>query len=266
MIAVVKRPDGRTAFVALHLCPLSLPAKRWRPIRAEGDVNEDSAIDAARLCVAALRAVLGPLVGLSLALHRDCCEVEPAAARLDTEAHARRIAMSLTLSRELVRAWGNLRRLLDEPTEDDNVTLEVAAAPLLDGPTEHTDDDERAHERADAPTLTAHQLRAGRVLAGLGIRDMAIAAGISATAVSLIERGHTKAPQQTTQEALKTALEKRGIEFAPGGWVRHVGDALAGQTMPSSCLRCAQARYLLDITNRLIGQTRAILHESGGSL
>ena len=72
--------------------------------------------------------------------------------------------------------------------------------------------------------VTGNQIRAGRTLAGLGMRDIAKVAGISVTAVVNLETGKTDRPRISTLEKLQTELESHGIEFAPCGWVRHRGD------------------------------------------
>ena len=76
--------------------------------------------------------------------------------------------------------------------------------------------------------ITRNQLKAGRLLAGLGIRDLAEMARISSTAINLIETGRTEAPRVQTLLALKTALQQAGVEFNGGGWVRHCNDLRNG--------------------------------------
>ena len=78
--------------------------------------------------------------------------------------------------------------------------------------------------------ITRNQLKAGRLLAGLGIRDLAELASISSTAINLIETGRTESPRVQTLIALKTALQQVGIEFLGGGWVRHCQDLRNGNT------------------------------------
>ena len=72
--------------------------------------------------------------------------------------------------------------------------------------------------------MTGNQLRAGRTLAGLGLRDIAKVAGVSVTTVVNLETGNTGRPRISTLEKLQTELESHDIEFAPCGWVRHRGD------------------------------------------
>lgn len=76
--------------------------------------------------------------------------------------------------------------------------------------------------------ITRNQLKAGRLLAGLGIRDLANMAKISSTAINLIETGRTEAPRVQTLLALKNALQQSGVEFLGGGWVRHCDDLKNG--------------------------------------
>lgn len=76
--------------------------------------------------------------------------------------------------------------------------------------------------------ITRNQLKAGRLLAGLGIRDLAEMARISSTAINLIETGRTEAPRVQTLLALKNALQQSGVEFLGGGWVRHCDDLSNG--------------------------------------
>lgn len=79
-------------------------------------------------------------------------------------------------------------------------------------------------EKTEELPITRNQLRAGRILASLGVRDLAKLTGLSSTAIGQIETGRTTAPHQQTVGALVTALQGCGIEFAPGGWVRHHED------------------------------------------
>lgn len=72
--------------------------------------------------------------------------------------------------------------------------------------------------------MTRNQLKAGRLLANLGIRELGERACISPTAINQIETGKTKKPRVQTLEALKQVLQGLGVEFLPGGWVRHCGD------------------------------------------
>lgn len=82
-------------------------------------------------------------------------------------------------------------------------------------------------------TITINQLRAGRALARLGVRELARAAGLSATALSQLETGRTRNPHKTTLFALRVALAACGVDFASGGWIRHSADACADQNPPA---------------------------------
>ena len=73
--------------------------------------------------------------------------------------------------------------------------------------------------------VTRHQLRAGRILAGLRVRQFAQMVGMSCTTINQIEKGHTKSPLRRTVVSLRDALQSTDIEFAPGGWVRLRSDA-----------------------------------------
>lgn len=73
--------------------------------------------------------------------------------------------------------------------------------------------------------ITKTQLKAGRTMADLGIRELARNARISSTAINLIETGKTRTPREQTLVALKSALQAHGVEFDDGGWVRLADDA-----------------------------------------
>ena len=68
--------------------------------------------------------------------------------------------------------------------------------------------------------VTRHQLRAGRALADLRLRQFAELVGMSCTTIHQIEKGHTKSPLPRTVAALRDTLSSLDIEFRPGGWVR----------------------------------------------
>ena len=72
--------------------------------------------------------------------------------------------------------------------------------------------------------ITRNQLKAGRLLANLGIRELGKLAQISPTAINQIETGKTVKPRVQTLTALKEVLQAKGIEFGSGGWVRHCDD------------------------------------------
>lgn len=63
--------------------------------------------------------------------------------------------------------------------------------------------------------LTKEQCRAARAFLDWGIRDLAEAAGISATTVNTFEQGYT-APTRATLAAIRRAFEEAGIIFTNG--------------------------------------------------
>ena len=96
------------------------------------------------------------------------------------------------------------------------------------------------------PPITVNQLRAGRAIARLGIRELASAAGLSATAISHLENGHTRNPHSATMLALRAALTAHGVDFAGGGWTRHLADAHGGQCSPPSSTSSVQVGHADD--------------------
>lgn len=59
--------------------------------------------------------------------------------------------------------------------------------------------------------MNATQCKMARAATGLGIRELADMADISANTISRLERGEEL--KQTTIDAIRTALEGAGIEF-----------------------------------------------------
>lgn len=59
--------------------------------------------------------------------------------------------------------------------------------------------------------MNAIQCKMARVATGLGIRELAILAGISANTISRLERGEEL--KDKTVQAIRTALETAGVEF-----------------------------------------------------
>jgi len=59
--------------------------------------------------------------------------------------------------------------------------------------------------------MNATQCKMARVATGLGIRELAVLAGISANTISRLERGEEL--KESTISAIRTALETAGIEF-----------------------------------------------------
>lgn len=105
--------------------------------------------------------------------------------------------------------------------------------------------------------ITKNQLKAGRLLAGLGIRDLAEMSRISATAINMIETGRTESPRVQTLIALKNALQQSGIEFMGGGWVRHCDDLNNGNPNSNGTnLHLAKLERTLLTALRLIRDSR----------
>lgn len=98
----------------------------------------------------------------------------------------------------------------------------------------------------------AAQIRAGRILAGMSLRELAESANVSGATISKLEQGRTRNPRNVTVHALRDALARKGIEFAPGGWVRIRPDD-AGAMLPVAGVDArAQALTLLDLARRLL--------------
>jgi transcriptional regulator with XRE-family HTH domain len=58
------------------------------------------------------------------------------------------------------------------------------------------------------------QCKMARAALGIGVRDLAALAGVSQDTVSRLERG--EALRERTVEAIRSALEARGVEFTNG--------------------------------------------------
>ena len=61
--------------------------------------------------------------------------------------------------------------------------------------------------------LTAVQSKMARAATGLGIRDLAKAAGVSPDTIARLERGEELKP--ATVASIRAALEAAGVEFIP---------------------------------------------------
>jgi transcriptional regulator with XRE-family HTH domain len=59
--------------------------------------------------------------------------------------------------------------------------------------------------------MLAVQCKGARVMLGLGVRDLAKAAGVSSNTVSRLERGEELGPRTT--KAIREALEAAGVVF-----------------------------------------------------
>ncbi|MBU3032396.1 helix-turn-helix domain-containing protein [Paracoccus marinaquae] len=66
--------------------------------------------------------------------------------------------------------------------------------------------------------MTPEQVRMARAATGLGVRDLGEAAGVSFTSVSRFETGKSGL-HHATAEAIRKALEARGIQFLEDGQV-----------------------------------------------
>ena len=101
------------------------------------------------------------------------------------------------------------------------------------------------HNRLQAgdPPITVNQVRAGRAIAQLGIRELASASGLSISAISHIETGRTRKPHLGTMLALRAALTVHGVDFARGGWTRHIADAHGGQCPPPGFAHSSQVGH-----------------------
>ncbi len=62
--------------------------------------------------------------------------------------------------------------------------------------------------------MNAIQCKMARAALGLGVRDLARAAGVSTNTVSRLERGEELKPR--TVEDVRAALEAAGVEFTNG--------------------------------------------------
>ncbi len=62
--------------------------------------------------------------------------------------------------------------------------------------------------------LLAVQCKMARAATGLGVRELAAAAGVSLQTVARLERGESLRP--ATLAAIRTALEAAGVEFTNG--------------------------------------------------
>jgi transcriptional regulator with XRE-family HTH domain len=61
--------------------------------------------------------------------------------------------------------------------------------------------------------MNAAQCRMARAATGLGVRDLAEAAGVSPNTVARLERGEELRP--ATVDAIRAALESAGVVFLP---------------------------------------------------
>lgn len=66
--------------------------------------------------------------------------------------------------------------------------------------------------------MTPEQVRMARAALGLGVRDLADLAGVSFTTINRFETGKSGV-QLSTAQALRAALEARGVQFLVSGQV-----------------------------------------------
>ena len=64
------------------------------------------------------------------------------------------------------------------------------------------------------PAIMPSQCRAARATLRIGLRDLAVLAGISAMTISRFENGHSSVTPQAVG-AIRTALEREGAEIGP---------------------------------------------------
>jgi DNA-binding XRE family transcriptional regulator len=81
------------------------------------------------------------------------------------------------------------------------------------------------HVKGLGMTPTPAQIRAARSLLGITAAELAKASGVNQRTVLAIETGNHSNPTVKTFEAIKTALESRGIE-----WIGETGVDLRGST------------------------------------
>lgn len=253
MIARVYRDCGHLGYVALYLDPDARGRRVWVPIVADTAKDDDSLLMAFLLCVLTLQASIGSL----LTDVRKLCALM--SNRADTDRSHREMQTAVEyIADSLEREGENLLRLIEQPTADDEVELDTAYVVVepMDGYTEPGDllrlasrgyervilrtlfgrppgraspDDDKpcpgeASVMDDEFLITRHQFRAGRILSGLSIRDLAERAGLSPTAINQIATGKTQRPHKKTLQSLATVLRGMGVEFFRGGWVRHRSD------------------------------------------
>ena len=198
MIARVKA--GTIGYIALCLHTRADGRQVWHPIGGDArGVIETSLTAAVRACI---RSIDERFQGL---------RIDIAAARAQSRADRPSDDATADLLRGIeAKAAGlhrEVARLLDEPTEHDAVLIATTVRRAQPSP---------------------YQLKAGRILAGLGVRDLAARTGLAFSTIQAIESGSTRRPRVATLEAMRSVLVDAGIEFGDAGWVRHGddGDAL----------------------------------------
>ena len=194
---MIARIKAGTGYIALSLHTRADGSQVWRPIGdASQGLIETSLTAAVRACIRSIDERFRRL------------RFDIAAARAPSASAHRRSggepdvldgieAKAAGLHREVVR-------LLDEPTAYDEV---LVTAPLR------------------RSRLRPNQLKAGRLLSGLGLRELSARTGHSLSTIQAIENGCTRRPRAATLDSLQSALVDAGIEFDSAGWVRHSDDS-----------------------------------------
>ena len=249
MIAIVqsdRAPGSPVSYVALHLEPEARGRKVWVPIRGpHGAIIAPTREQALQLCVGALQRHVAPLLAQTRALYGQCSQP---ARRSTREERTRRHELAFEVSHRLTRLRDNLSRLLDPPTPHDEVVLDGMRL---------QDDDQPSLDDAE---LTARQLRAGRALVRMGVRELARAAQVSPASVSSFETGRNASPRLQTRRSLRQALVENGVDFGPHGWIRHRDEANPGPApLILPCTRCDRAGDLVEAARRVLDQARAVL-------
>lgn len=186
--------------VALRLDERAGTQQLWSPV--DGDVactGEMSSHAAVRTCLRSIAERIGLMRVDIAALRKTRSRDSPS----DEDEPARLLR---TIDERAARLEIEIARLFDEPTDDDAVQL---AAKLVVAP------------------MCRHQLRAGRILAGPGLRDLARITGMAFSTIQAIETGATRRPRRRTLEALQRVLTDAGVEFDADGWVRISEDSAA---------------------------------------
>jgi hypothetical protein len=136
MIARIRGFRDRIEYVALHLDADTTSRDIWIPVRGDrGASGERTEAAALKLCVDALWHQLDPLVLHARKLAR-LADVRGRERGLHEERELREL--SAHLHRALELASRNLERLLDEPTDADEVSIDADFTPL---PAPDPDDD-----------------------------------------------------------------------------------------------------------------------------
>ena len=283
MIARVYTDSGQRRYVALHLDPSGHAKRVWVPITRETVADDGSLLMALLLCVLTLQASIGALLSDA----RKLCGL--AEKRSPTnEQHRELQTVAQYVADTLEREGENLLRLVEQPTTDDQVALDLEYAvvettdplveldnllnlgenshlltilqAMLGQPAGRSSPETPQSVLRDDRLITRHQLRAGRVLSGLTVRGLAERAGLTSSAVNQIETGKTDSPRENTLKSLESALRDADIEFVRGGWVRHRSDRKDADD--SIDIECIQLRGTLDAARELTHRLTLVLEST----